>query len=78
MNYVLGKTDADIFTHEHAENALADERQIMLKGKPIIGQVERETWPDRSDTTAQQQKCPLFDEAGHIVGTFGYHAMLLN
>ncbi len=71
VNYVLGKTDADIFTHEHAENALADERQIMLTGKPIIGQVERETWPDRSDTYCSTTKMPLFDEAGHIVGTFG-------
>jgi PAS domain S-box-containing protein len=71
VNYVLGKTDADIFTREHAENALADERQIMLTGKPMIGQVERETWPDRSDTYCSTTKMPLVDESGHIVGTFG-------
>jgi PAS domain S-box-containing protein len=70
-NYVLGKTDADIFTREHAENALEDERQIMLTGQPMVGQIERETWPDRADSFCSTTKMPLFDENGHIVGTFG-------
>ncbi len=70
-NYVLGKTDADIFTSEHAENALEDERQIMLTGQPIVAQIERETWPDRADSFCSTTKMPLFDETGHIVGTFG-------
>jgi PAS domain S-box-containing protein len=70
-DYVLGKTDADIFTREHAEQALADEQRIMETGHGIIGQIERETWPDRADTFASTTKMPLFDERGETIGTFG-------
>lgn len=68
---VLGKTDADVFTSQHAERARHDEVQIMETGQPIIGQVERETWPDRPDTWSYTTKLPLRDATGKVVGTFG-------
>ncbi len=67
----IGKSDADIFTSEHAEQALKDEQQILRTGRPIIGQVERETWPDREDTWVSTTKLPLRDKSGRIIGTFG-------
>ena len=67
----IGKSDADIFTSEHAEEALKDERRIMRTGRPIIGQVEKETWPDRDDTWVSTTKLPLREKSGRIIGTFG-------
>ncbi len=68
---VIGKTDADIFTKEHANQARADEVWIMETRRPIVNQVERETWPNRADTWCSTTKMPLYDERGKIVGTFG-------
>ncbi len=68
---VIGKTDADIFTHEHAEQARSDELQIMQTETPIIGRIERETWPNREDTWCSTTKMPLRDRKGKIIGTFG-------
>jgi len=36
----VGKTDADFFTPEHAQAALADEQKIVQTGTPLIGKVE--------------------------------------
>ncbi len=67
----IGKTDADIFTGEHADQARQDELRIMQTGEPLIASVERETWPDRADTWCSTTKLPLYDPNGRIVGTFG-------
>ena len=45
---LVGKTDFDLFTVEHAQQALQDEQEIMRTGKGIVGRVEKETLPDGS------------------------------
>src|SRR5262249_9669175 len=40
----LGKTDADFFTREHAEQARADECEILRTGRPLVAKEEKETW----------------------------------
>lgn len=70
-NFLIGKSDADIFTHDRAKKTLADEQQIMRSGQPIVGRDERETWPDRPDSWCSTSKMPLVDEAGRVIGTFG-------
>jgi PAS domain S-box-containing protein len=67
----IGKTDADIFSSEHAQQALEDEREIMRTGIPVLAQLEKETWPDREDTWVSTTKMPLTDRQGRIYGTFG-------
>lgn len=67
----IGKTDADIFTDEHAGQAREDELKVIETGKPIVAMVERETWPDRDDSWCSTTKMPLRDSEGNIVGTFG-------
>ncbi|HEY3754675.1 MAG TPA: ATP-binding protein [Opitutaceae bacterium] len=68
---IIGKTDFDLFTSDHAGIALADELQIMRTGEPILGKLEREEWADGRITWVVTDKFPLRDAGGDIVGTFG-------
>ena len=68
---VIGKTDADIFSDEHAQQARMDELEIMRSGNPILSKVEKETWPDGPDTWCSTTKMPLRDKDTDIVGTLG-------
>jgi PAS domain S-box-containing protein len=67
----VGKTDLDFFSEEHAQRALADEREIMRSGQPVVGLEEKETWPDGHVTWASTTKLPRIDAQGKVVGTFG-------
>jgi len=69
---LVGKSDFDVFSDDHARPAFEDEQEIIRTGLPMIGKVERETWMDgRPDTWALTTKMPLRNHAGQIVGTFG-------
>jgi PAS domain S-box-containing protein len=69
---LVGKSDFDVFSEEHARPAFNDEQEIIRTGLPIIGKVEKETWQDgRPDSWGLTTKMPLRNHEGHIVGTFG-------
>ena len=69
---LVGKSDFDVFSEEHARPAFEDEQEIIRTGMPIIGKVEKETWIDgRPDSWALTTKMPLHDRDGKIIGTFG-------
>jgi PAS domain S-box-containing protein len=67
----INKTDFDIFSKEHAEQAFADEQQIIRTGQPIVEKEEKETWPDGRESWALTTKLPLVDAKGIVVGTMG-------
>jgi PAS domain S-box-containing protein len=67
----IGKTDFDFFAEEHARPAFNCEQQIIQTGEPVIGLVEKETWPDGRETWVMTSKMPLRDKTGTIIGTFG-------
>ena len=66
-----GKTDFDVFTKEHAQQAFDDEQRIIATGEPLLGVEERETWEDGTVTWVSTTKMPLRDKNGQIIGTFG-------
>ncbi len=68
---LIGKTDFDVFSDEHASAAFRDEQQVIRTGEPIVGKVELETYGGRTDTWVSTTKMPLRDSRGRIIGTFG-------
>ena len=68
---MIGKTDFNIFTEEHARPAFEDEQEIMRSGQPVVGKEEKESWPGREDQWVLTTKMPLRDPRGQVVGTFG-------
>jgi PAS domain S-box-containing protein len=67
----IGKTDFDFFKKEHAEEALADEQQIIQTGQPLVGIEENSSLADGTERWVSTSKMPLRDQQGSVVGTFG-------
>ncbi|WP_372808712.1 ATP-binding protein, partial [Pontiella sp.] len=68
---VIGRTDFDLFTEEHARKAYEDEQHIIQTGEPIINQEERETRAEGRVTWVSTTKMPIRNSNGTIIGTFG-------
>jgi len=67
---VIGKTDFDFFTEEHAQKAFDDEQKIIQTGETISLE-EKQTWSHRHNSWVSSTKMPLCDRRGRIIGTFG-------
>ncbi len=67
----LGKTDFDFFSLPHAQEAFSDEERIIATGEPVVGKVEKETWPDGRTNWVHTTKIPLCNERGEIMGIVG-------
>jgi diguanylate cyclase (GGDEF)-like protein/PAS domain S-box-containing protein len=68
---LIGKTDFDLFTDEHASQAYRDELEIIRTGKPVVNVEEKETLPDGRVRWVSTTKMPVSDTQGRIIGTFG-------
>ncbi len=68
---LIGTTDFDHFSFEHASQAYRDEQCIIRTGKPIIEIVEKETWPDGTVDWVSTSKYPLRNRQGRTIGTWG-------
>jgi two-component system chemotaxis sensor kinase CheA len=71
INEVIGKTDFDMFTEEHAREAFEDEQRIMETGEAIKNKEEKETWEGGKITWVSSSKVPIRAENGKIIGIVG-------
>ena len=67
----INKADFDMFSKEHAEQAFADEQEVIRTGQPILEKEEKETWPDGRESWVLTTKLPLADADGNVIGTMG-------
>ena len=68
---LIGKTDFDLFTPEHASSALADEQEIIRSGEPKLGMLEKISPRTGGTFWGSTSKLPWRDASGRIIGTFG-------
>ena len=68
---LLGKTDFDYFTPEHAERTFDNEQEIIRTGAPMYDLHETNVLLRSDDRVLSCTKQPLRDFNGHIIGTFG-------
>lgn len=68
---LIGKTDADIFPGETAEQYQADDQEVMQSGKMLIGKEEIGQVLDGEPNWIMTTKVPLRNAAGEIIGTVG-------
>ena len=67
----IGKSDADFFTAEHAQAALADERRILESGQGLISKTERIRHADGQPRWVTATKVPVRDARDMVVGLVG-------
>ncbi len=68
---LIGKSDFDFFSEEHAIQAYNDEQEIIKNEKPLIDFIEKETFEDGSVGWVSTSKLPLYNEKHEVIGTFG-------
>ena len=67
----VGRTDFDFFPEEEARPVFEAEQEIMRSRMPVVGLVEKETWPDGRETWSSTTKLVRTDPEGNVLGTFG-------
>lgn len=68
---LVGKSDFDFHSAEHANRSYQEEMEIVRTGKKIIDNVVHEVWDDGREQWVSSTKMPLVASDGRIVGSFG-------
>jgi diguanylate cyclase (GGDEF)-like protein/PAS domain S-box-containing protein len=68
---MLGKTDFDYFSPQHAAEAFANEQQIIRTGQSVADLHEWNVNIGNRERVLSSTKQPLRDFSGRIIGTFG-------
>jgi PAS domain S-box-containing protein len=65
---VIGKTDFDFRSKEHAERSMSDDRQVLESGCPLVNREEQSDLPTGEQRWLLATKVPLRDQQGNIKG----------
>ena len=68
---LIGKSDLELCPWETAQKYLADERQVIESGRPMIDSEEYVLAPDGAKVWIATTKAPLRNERGEVVGIIG-------
>ena len=78
MRDVIGKSDFDFFSEEHATKAFRAEEEIMKSGIPIIDEEENSSFANGDNLWSKVSRYPLYDRERRIVGTWGISTDITN
>jgi diguanylate cyclase (GGDEF)-like protein len=67
----VGKSDADFYSTQHAQQTRAEELEIIRTAKPVFNQLHHEVWSDGREAWNVSMKMPLLDASGKVIGTYG-------
>jgi len=68
---VLGKTDFDFYAPSFAQEASADEQEILRTGQPLVDKVEEVVAADGTSFWVSATKGPILDEEQRVTGIVG-------
>jgi len=68
---LIGKSDLELCPWETAQKYLADEREVIESGRPMIDSEEYVLAPDGAKVWIATTKAPLRNERGEVVGIIG-------
>ncbi len=68
---IVGKTDFDIYPQEVAEKLFADDRKVILEGRPVLGREELVIDAKGTEHWLLTTKVPLRDKSDEIIGLVG-------
>lgn len=71
MQDVIGKTDVDFFSKEHAAKALQEEQEIIRTGVPILNEEEHTFFANGEERWTKVSRYPLYSRDKDIIGTWG-------
>ncbi len=70
FDYIIGRTDADLFPAEAAHKFMEDDQRVMAQGV-VFDDVEQTELPDGTRSYMQVRKAPLRDVDGTLLGVQG-------
>lgn len=72
LEEMIGASDFDIYSAQHAKAMRVDEERIIATGEAVFAKIERGIFKDgRSDCWVSTTKQPLYDNEGLIIGIWG-------
>jgi PAS domain S-box-containing protein len=78
MLAVIGKSDFDFFSKEHATKSFQEEQEIIRTGTPIINEEEHSAFANGELLWSKVSRYPLYDHNRNIVGTWGISTDITN
>lgn len=68
----FGCTDMDFFPAQRAAEYMADDREVMVSGQPILNRVEPAPEQEESPRLVITNKIPVKDRTGRVIGIAGF------
>lgn len=67
---MIGKTDYDFFSREHADKAFREEQELIRTGQPLLNQEERAVFANGDISWAATSRIPFRNDRNEMVGMF--------
>jgi methyl-accepting chemotaxis protein len=75
---LIGKSDFDFHSQDHAQMAFMEEQDIMRSLNPMVDHIVREQFDDGREQWVSTTKMPLIDGKGEVIGVWGISKIITN